>query len=242
MTLGAEPKKVAILGTLLAVAAVVFFMNSGGEETPAYTSPAARPNPAAAAAPTSGGGAASAAADQRSGAARTRGRGATEFRPTLRPRRAEDRPDPMTIDPTLRLDLLAKLQEVKVDGPHRSLFDFGQPAAPKPDPKAAAASKTPVPSPLVKAEAKPPSDEPPPPPPKPQAPPVPLKFFGYISPTKQPTKRAFFVDGEDVHVVREGDLVKKRYKIVRIGINSVVVEDTQFGQQQTLPLEEAPAG
>ena len=36
-------------------------------------------------------------------------------------------------------------------------------------------------------------------------------------------------------------LVKRRYKIVRIGVNSVVVEDTQFpGSQQTLPLEEQP--
>ena len=49
------------------------------------------------------------------------------------------------------------------------------------------------------------------------------------------------MEGEDIHVVREGDLVKNRYKIVRIGVNSVVVEDTQFKSQQTLPLEEQPS-
>ena len=36
----------------------------------------------------------------------------------------------------------------------------------------------------------------------------------------------------------EGQLVKSRYKLVRVGINSVVVEDVQFKHQQTLPLEE----
>ena len=34
-------------------------------------------------------------------------------------------------------------------------------------------------------------------------------------------------------------MVKKRYKIIRIGMNSAVLEDTQFknDNQQTLPLE-----
>ena len=59
-------------------------------------------------------------------------------------------------------------------------------------------------------------------------------------PVNQPNKRAFFMEGEDIHVVREGDVVKSRYKIVRIGVNSVVVEDMQFKSQQTLPLEEQP--
>ena len=157
----------------------------------------------------------------------------------MRPKRGEERADPMAIDPTLRLDVLAKLQEVKVEGPRRSIFDFSQPPAPKPDPKIVAASKTPVPSPLVKPEettaAVTPAE-----PAKPQAPPIPLKFYGYLSRSNVPAKRAFFMEGEEIHVVAEGDLVKKRYKIVRIGVNSVIVEDTQFGQQQTLPLEEQP--
>jgi hypothetical protein len=38
----------------------------------------------------------------------------------------------------------------------------------------------------------------------------------------------------------EGDLVQKRYKIVRIGVNSAVVEDTEHKHQQTLPLEMVP--
>ena len=83
--------------------------------------------------------------------------------------------------------------------------------------------------------------KPTPPPPPPTAPPIPLKFYGWINPhqTTAP-KRAFFLDGEDIMVVTEGETIKKRYKIVRIGLNSAVVEDTQFkaNNQQTLPLVE----
>jgi hypothetical protein len=46
------------------------------------------------------------------------------------------------------------------------------------------------------------------------------------------------MEGEDIFVAHEGELVKKRYKVVRIGVNSAIIEDTQFGSQQTLPLEE----
>ena len=149
----------------------------------------------------------------------------------------------MSIDPTLRLDMLARLQKVEVTGAHRSLFDFGQAPAAKPDPAKVAAAKTKVPSPIVpiKPVEKPGTTAANTPPPKPQAPPVPLKFYGYVNPAGQAQKRAFFMEGEDIHVVTEGELVKRRYKIVRIGVNSVVVEDTQFpGSQQTLPLEEQP--
>ena len=77
------------------------------------------------------------------------------------------------------------------------------------------------------------------PPPEPKAPPIPLKFYGFVNKTKVGDKRAFFLDGEDIVIAGEGDLIKKRYKIVRIGVNSAVVEDTEFhsNNQQTLPLE-----
>jgi len=85
---------------------------------------------------------------------------------------------------------------------------------------------------------------PPPPPVPPKAPPVPLKFYGFVNQTKAGVKRAFFLDGDDIIVASEGQLIKNRYKIVRIGINSAVVEDTQFknDSQQTLPLVEEVTG
>jgi hypothetical protein len=230
MKVGAEPKKVAILAVLLVVAVVVFFMNmTGSPEETSYTPP---PAPASSSEATTPGG----TADAPPTAARlARGRAGTEFRPSLRPRRGEQRPDPSTIDPTLRLDLLAKLQAVNVEGARRSLFDFSAAPPPKPDPKAAEA-KPEVPNPIV--PVKPDNEEVAKADGKPAAPPIPLKFYGYVSPAGQTPRRAFFTEGEDIHVVLEGELVKKRYKVVRIGVNSVVVEDTQFGSQQTLPIEE----
>ena len=234
MKLGAEPKKLAVLVGLLVVALVVFLMNSsstpgGAEYSPSTaksgTGTSARPqSPITPAEPP--------AATTRQARPAER-----EFRPRVRPRRGEARPDPTTIDPTLRLDILAKLQQVSVEGNHRSIFDFGQDPPPEAKPLVASAKGPKVPTPF--GPAPPPAAAPPPAPPEaPKAPPVPLKFFGYISPVSQPNKRAFFIEGEDIHVVHEGDVVKSRYKIVRIGVNSVVVEDMQFKSQQTLPLEE----
>ncbi|MEK7750697.1 MAG: hypothetical protein AAB654_02185, partial [Acidobacteriota bacterium] len=70
--------------------------------------------------------------------------------------------------------------------------------------------------------------------------PITFKFYGYISPARGGAKRAFFLDGEEIHVAGEGEIIKKRYKVVRIGAGSAVVEDTEHQHQQTLPLEEQP--
>ena len=89
----------------------------------------------------------------------------------------------------------------------------------------------------------------PPPPPaqpppifKPQAPTIPLRFFGYVTAARGGSRRAFFLEGEEIHVAGEGDLVKKRYKVVRIGVNSVTMEDTQFEGRQTLQLAPEAGG
>ena len=229
MKMGAEPKKIAVLVGLLLVAVIVYLVNSTSTPDTGSTTPptASAPSPAASGLP---------APSASTAPAQQRGRTSTEFRPSVRPKRGEQRPDPMTIDPTLRLDVLAKLQNVTVEGTRRSIFDFSQAPPPKADPAKEAAAKPKVPSPI--APVKPVEQAATAEPAKPTAPPIPLKFYGYVSPVGAPQKRAFFMEGEEIHVVKEGELVKKRYKIVRIGVNSVVVEDTQFGSQQTLPLEE----
>ena len=236
MKLGAEPKKVAWLGGLIAVAIVLFFVNSTPSGPPAQST-APRPTagirlPSQQVAEVPMGRPVPAAQTRQSS---RQGRVLTEFKPSMKPKRPEDRPDPMSVDPTIRVDVLAKLQTVGAEGIHRSLFEFSQ--APPPTPKVDTA-KVKVPDPRLAAQATQPvaPSTPPPPPP----PPIPLKFYGYITPSTAGGKRAFFLEGEDIHVVTEGDLVKRRYKIVRIGINSVVVEDTEFKNQQTLPLEEQP--
>ncbi len=243
MKLGAEPKKVAWLAGLMVVAIVAFFMNSTPsgptqQSTAPRTSAGIRiPSQQVAEVPM---GRPVQVAQTR--ASSRQGRVLSEFKPSMKPKRPEDRPDPMTVDPTIRVDVLAKLQAVGVEGTHRSLFEFSQ--APVPTPTVIAGvgkggKKPVIPDPTQIAQAAQsafPAVPPPPPPP----PPIPLKFYGYITPSSAGGKRAFFLEGEDIHVVTEGDIVKRRYKIVRIGINSVVVEDTQFKNQQTLPLEEQP--
>ena len=172
----------------------------------------------------------------------SRQRNLQEFRPSLKPKKPEERADPMSVDPTLRTDILAKLQKVEVTGTHRSIFDFtAQPAATPT--LVASAGKVPNPvldkkgfvGPIYVAPPPPPGPTPPPPPT-----PIPFKFYGYVNASTQGQKTAFFLEGDDIHVVREGDTVKRRYRIVRIGVNSVVVEDTNTKSQQTLPLEEQP--
>lgn len=165
-----------------------------------------------------------------------------EFRPTLTFNK-DNRPDPMKVDPTLRLDLLARLQNVTIQGGNRSLFEIGNTPPPTADVKPIIpGTKPPPPLGLLDRAMLFPAPKPPDPPPptKPPPPPIPLKFYGFTNPNTGGIKRAFFLEGEDIHVAAEGETIKRRYKIVKIGVNSAVVEDTDHKHQQTLPLEQPP--
>jgi hypothetical protein len=153
--------------------------------------------------------------------------GIDDFHPTLK---LDEGVDVSKIDPTLRLELLAKVQNVPLEGGSRNLFEFYQPPPPPP-PKVTIQPGPPAP--VKPAEAKPVDSAPPPPPPPP---PIPLKFYGYAGTTRDGTRRAFFLDGDDIYTAAENETVKGRYKIIRIGVNSAVVEDTTNKHEQTLPL------
>jgi hypothetical protein len=159
------------------------------------------------------------------------GRGSiADFRPTLK---LKEGTDISKIDPSLHLDLLAKVKAVALTGGSRSLFEFSQPPAP-PAPPPVAVNIYPTMGPVYKPPAPPPA-----PPVKPPPPPIPLKFYGYSGTARSSGLRsAFFLDGEDIVIAKETDMVRNRYKIVRIGVNSAVVEDTTNKNQQTLPLIE----
>ena len=154
-----------------------------------------------------------------------------EFHPTLRAKRPEDRIDPMGIDPTLRLDLLAKVQAVDLAGGERNLFQFAPP--PKPDalkgPEPKILPKPPAPPGTENKEGAKPGETPPPP--------ITLKYYGYSTMRDNGLKTAFFLDGDDILMAVEGEVVNKRYRVVRIGVSSVVMEDTESKRQQTLPLQ-----
>lgn len=121
-----------------------------------------------------------------------------------------------TLDPTLRFDLLKSSEDVTYKGNGRDIFRSQPEPAPIPKP--------------VTPDVKP--GPPPPPPP----PPIDLKFYGFAS-RKDGYKRIFLSKGEDIFVAKEGDIVDRRYKIVRIGQNSVDVEDVLTNNRQTLPLQ-----
>jgi hypothetical protein len=166
----------------------------------------------------------------------SRGGRSDEFHPVLKSKRPEDRINPIDIDPTLRVDLLAKLQTVASAGSGRNLFAMGQPPV-KDAVKLAGAE------PVVRVQPPPP---PPPPPPvdtgPPPPPPINLKYYGLVTTRDNGVKTAFFQDGDDILMAAEGATVKGRYKVVRIGANSVVMEDVQSKRQQTLPLTEQAVG
>jgi hypothetical protein len=236
MNLGAEPKKVAMLGALALVGGYVFYTNVlSGPDTPAASAPKTV-DPVVAPVPVLPVSASSGMATRKKAS-----RGSQEFRPSLKPGPDEKR-NYATIDPTLRFDLLAKVQSVDPEGGIRSLFQFS--AAPPPT----VVNPTQVdpihPKPRIIGPEPPP---PPPgavkPPPETPPPPITLKFYGYSTPRADGTKRAFFLDGDDIFVASEGELVKKRYRVVQIGVNSVVMEDTQFkNNRQTLILQQEQAG
>jgi hypothetical protein len=157
-----------------------------------------------------------------------------DFRPSLK---LKEGTDVTKIDPTLRLDLLAKIKGAEMKGGTRSLFAFGAAPPPPVDPIKVGPITAQVGPNLPKPPVEAPKSGPPP---TPAAPPIPLKFYGYSA--RGGTKRAFFLDGDDIQVAGENETIRNRYKVIRIGINSVVVEDTQSKNQQTLPLVEEMAG
>jgi hypothetical protein len=220
-----EPKKIVVLGVLVVLGGYLFYSNvlAGPSVPAAHTAPAPQqPVADTASLP---------AADAPVPARAASGRGRTdEFHPVLHSKRPEERIDPVKIDPTLRLDLLAKLDEVPLPTGGRNPFKMGAPPPPKAEPLKGPEPKVELKP--VKADAKPVPSGPPPPPP------ITLKYYGFTSPTGASAKTAFFLDGEDILIAKEGDTLKKRYKVVRIGVNSVVMEDTDSKRQQTLPLTE----
>jgi hypothetical protein len=121
-----------------------------------------------------------------------------------------------SLDPTLRMDLLKSSEDVTYKGAGRDIFQ-NQPEPP------------PIPKPIVDPTK---TNTPPPPPPPP---PIPLKFYGYTG-NKSGPKQVFLSKGDDIFIAKEGQIVDRRYKILKIGPNSVEVEDVLTNNRQTLPL------
>lgn len=236
MKLGAnEPKKLAALGALVLAGGYLAYTNVFSGPSGSSSAPVPRQGGVPDASDTSVSGTPTREPMRSSSPRALAGRGQTnDWHPVLHKKgaRPEDRVDTSKIDPILHLDILAKLQQLAFTSGGRNPFKFGPPPGQPekklegPEPKVTLA---PV------AEVKPPPPAPPPPAPPP---PITLKYYGFSSPPGTGGKTAFFLDGEDILVAKEGETVKRRYRVVRIGVNSVVMEDTDSKHQQTLPLAE----
>lgn len=128
-----------------------------------------------------------------------------------------------SLDPTLHTDVLAASQKIEYSGGTRNIFRMEEP----PPPKAIASVRAPAYQTPMTSE-----------PPKPQ---IPLKFYGFTSRPGEP-KRAFLQEGDNVFVAVEGDIIERRYKIVKITNTFVLVQDVLNNNEQTINLTASPTG
>jgi hypothetical protein len=217
--LGAEPRKLAILGVLVVVAVVAVMYNSNSStSTPSGTTAV---SPATNTARTT------TAPHQR---ARRRPSQRPNDRRTLRMQEVTLEAQQGAIDPTLRLDLLERLKNAKFTAATRSLFEPGPTELPPQLAKKVTVMPGPRPEQTPTGAAAGPAGAPPPPP-------ITLKFYGFAAPaTSTGTRRGFFLDQEDVVIANEGETVKGRYHIVSLNPKSADVEDVATKNRQTLAI------
>jgi hypothetical protein len=163
----------------------------------------------------------------------TQRRNSEEFNPPFHKKGPENQIDTKNIDPTLRTDLLRKVQAVELAGGARNLFQFG--TAPKPVELMAGGG--PIVKPAIGPRPPPVKVDPQTPPPAPP-PPISLKFYGFSTVVRNGKKTAFFMDGDETMIAAEGETLKRRYLVKRIFANSVQVEDTEGKRTVNIPITE----
>jgi hypothetical protein len=125
------------------------------------------------------------------------------------------------LDPTLHPEIMRQAESLTYTGNGRNIFSqfSAPPSIPKPI------------APIRNANVN--TGPPPPPPP----PPITLGFYGYAA-EKTGQKQVFLLHGDDIFIASEGDVVDRRYRVVKIGTASVQVEDIPYHNTQTLPLRQ----
>jgi hypothetical protein len=133
------------------------------------------------------------------------------------------------IDPTLKLALLDRVRAVKLVEGGRNLFDTG--------PDLAQVKLPPVPKlpPMVpKPQVSGPLQPDPPATPHVQ---IPLRYYGFVRPTlRGDGNRGYFMDGENILMATEGDVLESRFLVVALSPNTARIEDIQLKQGQDVPL------
>lgn len=205
MKVGIDPK-IILLGLLVLGLVLFFVTNRGGEET--NTSSTAQN--AATATP-------SAITSGRRARLR-RNRRVSTNRDTLRIEPVDAAHG--DIDPTLRLEMLARLQKIPAATPGRSLFELAPQGAPT-NAQIAQLNQHMMPKPIT-----------PVPPVQPAVAPVaevqiPFKYYGFAKGvSRQSKRRGLFLEGDNVLVASEGDVLDHKFLIVSLTAAKAQVEDT----------------
>jgi hypothetical protein len=126
-----------------------------------------------------------------------------------------------SLDPTLHPELMRQAESLSYTGNGRNIFSqFSEPPA--------------IPKPIAPIRQAQVNTGPPPPPPPP---PINLGFYGYAA-ERTGQKQVFLLQGDDIFIASEGDVVDRRYRVIKIGPVSVQVEDIPYHNTQTLPLRQ----
>ncbi len=128
------------------------------------------------------------------------------------------------LDPTLHMEAMLVTESLVYSGNGRNIFSAG------PSPRELQLSvvrPVVIPQPIAPVRPVAPIASGPPP--------IDLKFFGTET-ASGGARRGFLLHGDDVFFVTAGDIVQRRYRVVRIDARSIVMEDIANSNQQTLPL------
>ena len=101
----------------------------------------------------------------------------------------------------------------------RNIFEYGHRPAP--------------PGPIAKGKVEDPGPPPPPPPPPP-----PVRFYGFAEGSASGARRVFLTDGEGVFVAKQGDVILRRYRLTRIGNDSIDIEEISGANRWTVKMEQ----
>jgi len=125
--------------------------------------------------------------------------------------------------PAVHLDAL-KGERPKPEATERNLFRFKQKAPPAPPPAPVRPQPIETPAPAG-------------PPPPPSIPPITLKFIGIVEATEHGEKIAILSDGRNAPFYgKEGAIIEGRYRILKIGVESVELAYADGRGRQTIRL------
>jgi hypothetical protein len=131
--------------------------------------------------------------------------------------------EPLNVpDPSLRVDLLERIQKQEYAGQHRNIFSE-EPLPPPPD--------------VVKAQkdaAQQALNAPPPPPPPVT---VPATFYGIVTdPATGKSQACFSANQDNIYIVPEGGTLLNQFRVTKIGNNTVELTEISSGRSTTLTL------